>query len=60
MVGRHMSIYLSRSERSVAEHHLYSNQGSAVIEHVSGERMAKNMRMAKALFYVLAEHLEYR
>ena len=58
MFGRHVSIDLSCCERSVSEHHLYCDQGSAVVEHVSSKSMAQNMRMAKALFYVLAEHLE--
>ena len=58
MFGRNVSIDLSCSERSVSEHHLYCDQGSAVIEHVSSKGMAKNMRMAKALFNVLAEYLE--
>lgn len=58
MLSRYVSIDLSCSERSVSEHHLYCDQGSAVIEHVSGERMAQDMRMAKALFNVLAEYLE--
>ena len=58
MFGRNVSIDLSCSERSVSEHHLYCDQGSAVIEHVSGKRMAQDMRMAKALFNVLAEYLE--
>lgn len=58
MLCRNVSIDLSCSERSVSEHHLYCDQGSAVIEHVSSKSMAKNMRMAKALFNVLAEYLE--
>ena len=58
MFGRNVSIDLSCSERSVSEHHLYCDQGSAVIEHVRRKRMAQDMRMAKALFNVLAEYLE--